>query len=133
MNASEQILVIEDHQAIRILLSHYLSKDFVVKTVESGYKALAWMNQGNYPELIILDINMPQLNGIEFLSNIRNSGFFHTIPVIVVSGEEEGNLIEKCIDLGINGYMKKPFSPSELQSKIFTVLKNDRKTLGTAK
>lgn len=133
MNGKEQILIIEDHKALRILLSNFLNKVFGVKTVESGYEALAWMNLGNYPDLIILDINMPQLNGIDFLNNIRKSGFFQEIPVIVVSGEEKGDLIEKCIELGINGYLKKPFNPSELQSKIFTVLKNDKKVLGTPK
>ncbi|MFT6321695.1 MAG: CheY-like chemotaxis protein [Granulosicoccus sp.] len=67
---------------------------------------------------------MPKLGGIDFLNNIRISGFFQDIPVVVVSGEEEGKIIEKCLEIGINGYMKKPFNPNDLQAKILTILKN---------
>ena len=124
MNIKGQILIIEDHSALRILMSNFLGKSFIVKTTADGYEALGWMNEGNIPDLIILDINMPRLGGIEFLNNIRISGFFYDIPVVVVSGEEEGKTIEKCLEIGINGYMKKPFNPSELQKKILTILKN---------
>lgn len=124
MNITEQILIIEDHSALRILMSNFLGKNFKVKTTANGYEALAWMNQGNIPDIIILDINMPKLGGIEFLNNIRISGFFQGIPVVIVSGEEEGKIIEKCLEIGINGYLKKPFSPNDLKTKILTILKN---------
>jgi len=122
MSASEHILIIEDHNAIRILIKNYLSKYFKVMAVCNGYEAMAWMNKGNMPSVIVLDINMPHVDGIDFLKNIRNSGFFQHIPVIVVSGEEDGKIIEECIELGINGYLKKPFDPAELQTKILTIL-----------
>ena len=124
MNIKEQILIIEDHSALRILMSNFLGKKFKVKTTADGYEALAWMNEGNIPDIIILDINMPKLGGLEFLNNIRISGFFQDIPVLVVSGEKEGKTIEKCLEIGINGYMKKPFNPNDLQTKILTILKN---------
>lgn len=126
MNIKEQILIVEDHSALRILMDNFLGKTFKVNTVSNGYEALAWMNEGNIPEVIILDINMPNLGGIEFLSNIRISGFFNDIPVVIVSGEEEGKVIEKCLEIGINGYMKKPFNPNDLLAKILTILKNKK-------
>ena len=126
MNAKEHILIIEDHKAIRILLSNYLGKTFKVNAVASGYEALAWMNEGNLPNVIILDINMPNLSGVEFLTNLRNSGFFHSIPVIIVSGEENGEIIEQCLDLGISGYLKKPFDPNELNSKILAIFEKNK-------
>ena len=129
MSYKQQILIVEDHRAVRILMSHFLGKTFKVKTTSNGLEALAWMNDGNVPNAIVLDINMPDLDGIEFLDNIRSSGFFQEIPVVIVSGEEDGKLIEECLDLGINGYLKKPFNPSKLESKILTVLKkNERVT-----
>lgn len=124
MNTKEQILIIEDHSALRILMDNFLKKSFNVKTTANGYEALAWMKSGNIPDVIVLDINMPKLGGVEFLNNIRISGFFQDIPVVVVSGEEEGKTIEKCLEIGINGYLKKPFNPSDLQTKILTILKN---------
>lgn len=126
MSVKEQVLIVEDHRAVRILLNNFLKKSFKIKTTANGYEALAWMNEGNMPAIIILDLNMPELSGLDFLTNLRNSGFFQNIPVMIVSGEEEGEIIEKCLDLGINGYMKKPFNPSELQSKILTILKNNK-------
>lgn len=126
MSEKKQILVVEDHSALRIVLSTYLGKVFKVKTSANGYEALSWINEGNIPDVILLDIIMPDLDGIEFLTNIRNSGFFQNIPVVVVSAEEDGKLIEKCLELGINGYMKKPFNPSDLQSKIIAILENNK-------
>jgi len=129
MSQRKQILVVEDHSALRIVLSNYLGKTFKVRTTANGYEALAWINEGNIPDLIILDIVMPDLDGVEFLTNIRNSGFFQHIPVVLVSAEEDKKLIEKCIELGINGYMKKPFNPSDLQSKILTIIQKNKNTI----
>lgn len=126
MNIKEQILIVEDHRALRVIMDNFLEKSFKVETASNGYEALAWMNEGNIPEVIILDINMPNLGGIEFLSNIRTSGFFKDIPVVIVSGEEEGKVIERCLKIGINGYMRKPFNPKNLLAKIHLVLKNKK-------
>ena len=126
MNIKEQILIVEDHSSLRILMNNFLGKTFKVKTTSNGYEALAWMNEGNIPEVIILDINMPNLGGVDFLKNIRISGFFNDIPVVIVSGEEEGEIIEKCLEIGINGYMKKPFNPNDLQTKVLTILENKK-------
>ena len=84
MREKQQILVVEDHESLRILLSNYLKKEFKVNTTANGYEALAWINQGNIPDAIVLDINMPDLDGVEFLTNIRNSGFFQHLPVVCV-------------------------------------------------
>ncbi len=126
MNIKEQILIVEDHSPLRIIMDNFLGKTFKVKTASNGYEALAWINEGNIPEVIVLDINMPNLGGIDFLSNIRVSGFFQDIPVVIVSGEEKGKIIEKCLEIGINGYMKKPFNPNVLLLKILTILKNKK-------
>ncbi len=116
--ASKKILVIEDHDSIRILFQRYLSKSFNVTTKRDGFDGLAWLSSGNIPDLILLDMSMPRLNGLDFLNNIRNSGFFRDIPVIIVSGEEDSRVIDQCYQLGIDGFIPKPFDLIKLNQKI---------------
>ncbi len=118
----KSILVIEDHESLRKIIGRFLSRNYNVITKVDGLEGLSWLNQGNIPDLIILDMSMPRLNGLEFLSNLRSSGFFRNIPVIIVSGEENKALIEKCEQLGIGGYVSKPFNPFELNEKIHSTL-----------
>lgn len=121
-STKKKILVIEDHDSIRLLLERFLSKQFDVTCKADGFDGLAWLSQGNIPDLIILDMSMPRLSGLDFLNNIRTSGLFREIPVLVVSGEEDSKVIKKCHDLGIKGFIPKPFNPINLNEKINNVL-----------
>ncbi len=118
----KSILVIEDHDSIRLLLERFLSKRFTVTCKGDGFDALAWLSYGNIPDLIILDMSMPRLSGLDFLNNIRTSGLFRDIPVLIVSGEKDNKVIQKCKDLGIDGFIPKPFNPIDLDEKINMVL-----------
>lgn len=118
MNEKKKILVIEDHDSIRLLLGRFLSKQFDVVTKEDGFDALVWLSNGNIPDLILLDLEMPRISGLEFLTNIRGSGFFCEIPVIVVSAEETQKLQEKCHEFNIVSYLTKPFNPLKLKDTI---------------
>lgn len=122
MNLRKNILVIEDHKSIRILLGTMLSKNYSVTTKKDGVEGMAWLGQGNIPDLIVLDMNMPQLSGHEFLSNIRCSGFFKDIPVVVVSGEDDDMEKNNCYQLGIHDYFTKPFNPIQLNKSIGGIL-----------
>ncbi len=123
MNSSrKKILVIEDHDSVRLLLQQFLRKTFDVTCKVDGFDGLAWLSQGNIPDLIILDMSMPKLSGLDFLNNIRTSGVFRDIPVLIVSAEEENAVINKCYDLGIEGYVPKPFNPIELNQTIYKAL-----------
>ena len=117
----KQILIIEDHDSLRWLLGSYLSKKYEVTTKRDGWEGMAWLGSGNLPDLILLDLNMPRIGGNEFLKNIRHSGFYRDIPVIVLSGNEETNEVEYCLDLGAAEYIKKPFNPIQLNQKINAV------------
>ena len=114
----KNILVIEDHDSIRMLFQRFFSKSFEVTVKKDGFEGLAWLSLGNIPDLILLDMSMPRLNGIDFLNNIRNSGFFRDIPVIIVSGEEDTRIIDQCFQLGICDYVTKPFNLINLNEKI---------------
>ena len=101
-----------------MLLSNFLRKDYDVTTKADGLDGLSWLGQGNLPDLIILDMMLPKLNGIDFLINIRNSGFFGQIPIIVLSGEDKAKFKSACFQLGVSGYLTKPFNPLQLKTKI---------------
>lgn len=128
MTHKNKILIIEDHDSIRMLLSNFLSKDFDVVTKTDGFEGLAWLSSGNIPDFIILDYDMPRINGLEFLENIRRSGFFQHIPVILVTAEEDEGLKNECKEFGITDYLIKPFNPIKLREKIQKVLASPKTT-----
>ncbi|HHM21648.1 MAG TPA: response regulator [Bacteroidetes bacterium] len=119
---NKSVLIIEDHDSIRMLLGSMLSKYYKVVALKDGLEAMAWLVKGNLPDIILLDMTMPRLSGDEFLKNIRQSGFFRDIPVIVVTGNDGDEDIKKCLQWGVSGYLTKPFNPIELKKKINKVL-----------
>ncbi len=118
----KKILVIDDEMSIRMLLENFLSKNYDVITRNDGMEGLKWMEEGNMPDLIVADIQMPNLDGYEFIKNVRSSGFFKNIPLIMLSGIESSQEKVKCLKMGANDYMVKPFNPEELSIRIELLL-----------
>lgn len=118
MKSKKSILVIDDQESMRVLMANFLKEEYAVVTKEDGLKGLAWLQAGNIPQLILLDMSLPNLSGLEFLTNIRSSGFFGQIPVIIISGNESKDFQRKCFGLGITDYLTKPFNPLNLQDII---------------
>lgn len=118
----KKILVIDDELSIRMLLENFLKKDYDVVTKNDGMEALKWMEDGNIPDLVVADIQMPNLDGYEFIKNIRASGYFKDIPLIMLSGIESSSEKVKCLKLGANDYIVKPFNPEELSIRIELLL-----------
>jgi DNA-binding response OmpR family regulator len=113
----KKILVIDDERTIRVLLENFL-KEYIVTTKNDGLEGLSWLQEGNIPDLIVADIQMPNLDGYVFVRQIRASGFFKDIPLIVLSGLESTAEKVKCLKLGANDYLVKPFNPEELAIRI---------------
>lgn len=86
--------------------------------MSNGMEAWSWLSDGNIPNLIISDIKMPSLDGIELLENISNSGLFKNIPVIILSGFEDPAKRKQCLDLGAFTYLVKPFEPQSLVAEV---------------
>jgi DNA-binding response OmpR family regulator len=78
---------------------------------------------GNRPDLIILDLRMPEMNGDEFLIYLKKNGLYKDIPVVVLSGEESSDIRIKMLELGAEDFILKPFNPMELKIRIKKVLK----------
>jgi len=118
LKKNKQILIIEDHNGLRMMEGIFLKKYYEVVTQKDGLDGIIWLSAGNFPDLIVLDLMMPRLSGVEFLINLKSSGIFRNIPVIIVSGDEDQVIIDRCKRLGCTDYMIKPFNPSQLYERI---------------
>jgi DNA-binding response OmpR family regulator len=107
---------------IRKLLSIFLSKYYDVETKADGLEALRWIQDGNSPDLIICDIQMPNMNGHDFVMNIRASGMHNKIPLLMLSGEEESETRIKFYKLRVRNFITKPYNPEELLVLIKLIL-----------
>jgi DNA-binding response OmpR family regulator len=111
------ILVIDDDATIRFLLKSIL-KDFEVVTMEDGYEALSWLNSGNVPDLILLDIEMPNINGRVLIRRVRSSYKHRNVPIIIMSGTDSKLIKNSFMKLGAADYIIKPFTDADFIERI---------------
>jgi DNA-binding response OmpR family regulator len=117
------LLAIDDEVAIQQILEHYFKDTFIVVTKGNGKDALNWMQEGNIPHVIIADIEMPVMNGYEFIDQVRSSGFLNHIPMIMLSGNDSSENRIRCLEAGADDYLIKPFNPRELAARINGILR----------
>lgn len=117
------VIVIEDDLYMQGILSQCLSENFSPVLFDNGMEAFAYLQEGNIPDIIISDLNTPLLNGILFLEQVRSSGFFSSIPVIILSGVENTDTKIKCLEAGADDFIVKPFNPRELEARLKIILK----------
>ena len=122
MDGKKSILTIEDDLSVRMLLEYLLRSSYAVKTQKDGIEGMMWLDDGNLPDLILLDTDMPRLNGYEFLKNIRRSGFFREVPVIMLVGPEDSEQIINYLHQGANDVLLKPFNPKDLYENIENII-----------
>ena len=114
-SSMKKILIIEDSKPFRRLIEFILTKaGYEVISAKDGFEAIFKLSEGEVPDLILSDIEMPNFNGEELISNLFNSGIFSHIPVIILTGIESQEVKEKCIESGAYAYLNKPFDPTEL-------------------
>jgi len=121
------LLALDDEISILKILDFYFGKTYNVVAKQNGKEALEWMQQGVIPDVIVADINMPELNGIEFIKQIRSSGFFKDITLIMLSGNEGSAEKIKCLKAGADDYLIKPFNPEELEARIDNIFRRLKK------
>jgi len=112
-----RILIVEDSPTMRSLLVSALEDlDSPAKLieVESGFEALRVLPREPF-DLILTDINMPDINGLELVSFVKNEQQYRSIPLIIVSTEGSDRDREKGMSLGADAYVVKPFEPEELR------------------
>lgn len=109
------ILIVDDSAAMRSLLVATIETLGSIKTVQaaSGFEALRVLPREQV-DLVLTDINMPDINGLELLSYIRTNPVYQNLPVIIISTEGSRKDIDRGLSLGANEYLVKPFIPAKL-------------------
>jgi DNA-binding response OmpR family regulator len=122
----KKILLVDDKSSMSRLIFQFLNKSFELTTKEDGLQALLWLQEGNIPDLILTDLQMPNLDGFEFITHVKKSGFFRNIPIVVLSSRDSSNDRIKCFKMGVEDYIVKPFNPEELQVRIERIIEREK-------
>lgn len=122
-----KILVVEDSPSMRAYLTSMIeegSQKLELEIVEasSGFEALKVLPHHEF-DAILTDINMPDINGLELVSFLKNHPVYRTIPVMVISTEATEEDRRRAADLGAEEYLVKPFQPEDLIRKLYSLLK----------
>jgi two-component system, OmpR family, response regulator ResD len=125
MPAEARVLVVDDEPIVRDVLSRYLSREgFEVETAADGQAALD-VFEATRPELIVLDLMLPGIDGLEVLRRIRSRNGAAVI-MLTARGEETDRVVG--LELGADDYVAKPFSPREVVARVRAVLRRTRDT-----
>ena len=122
---SFNVLIVDDSRSMRAVIKKTISM--------SGFKMDQCLEAGNgrealdilvkaWVDVIISDINMPEMNGLEFLEELKKDSLLKAIPAIVISTEGSEKRIQDAYDLGARGFIKKPFLPEEIKKVLYEVI-----------
>jgi two-component system chemotaxis response regulator CheY len=122
-----KILVVEDSPSTRAFVRSTLESESGVPDVEvseatSGFDALRLLPRGPY-DLVVTDINMPDINGLELVQFMRKSELHRATPILLISTQSSERDRQRGLRLGANGYLAKPFAAKALVDEVFRHLK----------
>ena len=121
MNSIKKIVLAEDKSVLSLLLKFRLEKEgYNLLMAVDGKQAIELIEE-HYPEIILTDIMMPFVSGLEVISHVRNKLNLLT-PIIVFSAAGQEEIVLKAFDLGATDFMSKPFSPHELVIRVKRLL-----------
>ncbi|UCG38044.1 MAG: response regulator [bacterium] len=116
--AAHKILVVDDEAFILNLMRNGLAEHgFEVVTADNGFEAILAVEEEK-PDLIITDIMMPRLTGLEFLKALKNNRETSRIPIILISALDQADMVKEGLDLGAIDYITKPFKINEIVGKL---------------
>ena len=122
---SFNVLVVDDSNSMRAVIKKVISlSGFKVDRcfeAANGREALAVLTN-DWVDVIISDINMPEVDGLELLSNLQQDALYRDIPVVIVTTEGNNERVQEALELGAKGFIKKPFFPEELKRVLHGVM-----------
>lgn len=117
----KNVLVVEDDESISKLLKIVLEQNGFIVNVVGTYESAFSTLQDSEPSLVVLDLGLPDGNGLDLLKWIRNEAGL-SVPVVVLSAFRQDENVQKAFELGANDFMSKPFRPKELVARLQRVL-----------
>ncbi len=125
-NEAGTILVADDDPQNREMLARRLRRlGHAVETADDGQEAIDKVRSDHY-ELLLLDIQMPKMNGYEVLAHLQANPPASALPIIVLSASDDSDQVARCIEMGAEDYLPKPFDPALLQARIDSSLEKKR-------
>ncbi len=119
------ILIVDDSPTIRKLLAYILKKkSFVIAEAEDGIDAMEKLGHVQV-DLVIVDLNMPNMDGIEFVRNLRDNYYYMDTPVIMLTTTKDDKLKKDAFDAGVNMFLNKPVQPNFLLYKVESLLSEE--------
>jgi DNA-binding response OmpR family regulator len=122
MTVKKRVLIVDDKETIAKIIKVYVADLFDCVYYDDPIKAIAWMQDGNLPDLIISDINMPNMTGVEFLDYAKKNDLFKSIPFVILSGEDSTSQKIDLLERGASDYISKPFNPMELKVRLKKII-----------
>ena len=121
-----KILILDDEIVSRTKLTIIMERFGECDAVDNGKDAIALFRAAHHKakpyDLIMLDINMPDMNGLELIMEMKQDEILKAIPVVMVTTEGSKDRVDEFIEKGASGYIKKPFSPEEIRDKLNQIM-----------
>jgi DNA-binding response OmpR family regulator len=118
----KKLLIVDDEPAIRLILRQYFSTEFEVVLKSNGLEALQWLEKGNRADAIIADYQMPLMDGPAFIQEVRSRSAHCDSVLFILSASEHSSSKIRCLKLGADDYLVKPFSLEELGLRLKNML-----------
>ncbi len=117
------ILVIEDDAFMASLLNFMLARqNLEVSRVADGQAALDWLEAGQVPDAVVLDLMLPQVSGMQVLERMKACPAWADVPVLVLSALDAGAEVARAFQAGASDYVTKPFNPEEFMARLTRLL-----------
>ena len=126
-----KVLVVEDNAELRVYIYNCLINRYEVRDASNGREAMRMMEEGWIPDMIVTDLMMPEMNGIELINNVRNDFNISHIPIVLITAKHENDTQLKAMKYGADGYIAKPFTMELLIAKIDNMLERRKNLLSS--
>ena len=121
------VMIVEDDKDMIRVVRNILKESYDIITASNGKEAMAHLEKGVSPALIVSDVIMPEMDGIELTKNLKGSLSTSHIPILLLSAEIPDTLMQKSLDSGADAYIEKPFSPKKLLGMVDNLIDNRKR------